>query len=162
MHKLFIIIAFIFSLSVYGQNEIELDDKTYSKIEKLSKKGDKYVEIGNYKKALEKYWEAYNLIPEPKTEWETTTWLLVAIGDANFLSSDFKDGADNFRSAMNCPGGIGNPFLHLRLGQCQYENGNLQKAADELTKAYAMAGEEIFEDEDSKYFEFLKTKIEVD
>lgn len=162
MHKLIVILVFIFSLGIYGQNKNTIDDKTYSKIEKLSKKGDKYAETGDYTKALDKYREAYDLIPKPKTDWEATTWLLAAIGDANFLSSNFEAGADNFGVAMNCPEGLGNPFLHLRLGQCLFEIGNLQKASDELTRAYAIAGQEIFEDEDSKYFEFLKTKIETD
>ena len=61
--------------------------------------------------------------------------------------------------AMHCPEAIGNPFLHLRLGQCQFELGSLDRAADELARAYMGAGEEIFEAAD-KYFEFLKTRLE--
>jgi hypothetical protein len=38
---------------------------------------------------------------------------------------------------------------------------NLKKAAEELTRAYSIEGEEIFEEENSKYFEFLKTKIRI-
>jgi transposase len=30
------------------------------------------------------YLQAWDLLPEPKTEWEAATWLLAAIGDANF------------------------------------------------------------------------------
>jgi hypothetical protein len=63
---------------------------------------------------------------------------------------------------MHCPNGIGNPFIHLRLGQCQFETGNLDSAADELTSAYALEGEELFADDDPKYFEFLKTKNTLD
>lgn len=139
-----------------------MDEKIHSEIEKLSQEGDLYAEKADYKNALEKYWKAYDLIPNPKTDWEATLWLLAAIGDANFLSMDFKAGIDNLVSAMHCPNGIGNPFLHLRLGQCQYEIGNLEKAADELTRAYGIAGKEIFESEDRKYFEFLKTKIKIE
>jgi hypothetical protein len=53
---------------------------------------------------------------------------------------------------------IGNPFLHLRLGQCQFELGNFDRAADELTRAHVGAGAEIFEGAD-KYFTFLKTRL---
>jgi hypothetical protein len=59
---------------------------------------------------------------------------------------------------MHCPGAIGNPFLHLRLGQCQFELGNLDRAGDELARAYMGAGNEIFVGAE-KYFEFLKTRL---
>lgn len=139
----------------------ELDHKTHSAIAQLSQKGDSYAENGDYPRALAAYWQAFDLIPEPKTDWEATTWVLAAIGDANFLGNDFQAGLDNLSNAMHCPGAIGNPFLHLRLGQCQFELGNLDRAADELTRAYAVAGEEIFEEDDPKYFAFLKTRIEI-
>jgi len=60
---------------------------------------------------------------------------------------------------MHCPDAIGNPFLHLRLGQCCFEKRALDRAADELTRAYMGAGRKIFESDDPKYFEFLKTRI---
>ncbi|MEZ4937285.1 MAG: hypothetical protein R2799_06795 [Crocinitomicaceae bacterium] len=139
---------------------IELDDKTYSEIQDLCAKGDSLAENGNFSSALENYWRAFDLVPEPKTDWDTTTWILTAIGDANFLANDFQAGVDNLSNAMHCPGAIGNPFIHMRLGQCQFEIGNLDRAADELTRAYALKGEEIFSDDDPKYIEFLKTRID--
>ena len=60
---------------------------------------------------------------------------------------------------MACPEGFGNPFLHLRLGQTEFELGNHDQAANELTRAYGPDGAWIFESEDPKYFEFLKTRI---
>jgi tetratricopeptide (TPR) repeat protein len=140
----------------------QLDDQTYSLIQELCEAGDNLIEEGDYKEALVNYWKAFDLVPEPKTKWEATLWILTAIGDVNFLSGDFQAGVDNLSNVMHCPGAIGNPFLHLRLGQCQFEVGNLERATDELTRAYAVEGEEIFADEDPKYFEFLRTKITVD
>lgn len=140
----------------------EIDDKTHKKITSLSKKGDSLAEKGNYPDALSKYWEAFDLVPEPKTKWDASTWLFAAIGDANFLGGDFQAGVDNLSNGMHCPGAIGNPFLHLRLGQCQFELGNLDRAADELTRAYALEGKEIFAEDDPKYLDFLKTKIEME
>ncbi len=139
----------------------ELDDKTHSAITQLSQKGDFYAENREFAKALAEYWQAFDLIPEPKTDWDATIWVLAAIGDANFLGNDFQACLDNLSNAMHCPGAIGNPFLHLRLGQCQFELGNLDRAADELTRAYAVVGEEIFSEDDPKYFAFLKTRIEI-
>ena len=137
----------------------ELSDELHEHILTLSKQGDTLVENGDYTAALEKYWSAWNLLPEPKTEWNATTWLLGAIGDANALGGDYAAGRDNLSLAMHCPGAIGNPFLHLRLGQCQFELGNMDRAADELARAYIGAGSDIFEGGD-RYFDFLKSRLE--
>jgi hypothetical protein len=88
------------------------------------------------------------------------TWILAAIGDANFLSGDFEAGRDNLGTAMHCPEALGNPFLHLRLGQCHFELGALDRAADELIRAYMGGGPEIFEEDDRKYIEFLATRAD--
>jgi hypothetical protein len=61
---------------------------------------------------------------------------------------------------MRCPEAIGNPFIHLRLGQTQFELGNKDRAADELMRAYMGAGAEIFAEEAPKYLEFLGTVAE--
>jgi len=136
----------------------ELQGETYERIQALCKLGDARAEEGKYSAALEQYWAAWDLLPEPRTEWEAATWILAAIGDANFLGGDYVAGRDNLTMAMHCPDAIGNPFLHLRLGQCQFELDNLDRAADELARAYLGAGTDIFEGAD-KYFAFLKARL---
>ena len=71
--------------------------------------------------------------------------------------NNYEEAREAFRDVMYCPGAIGNPFIHLRLGQVQFELGNLNRAGDELARAYMGKGEEIFEDEDPKYLAFVKT-----
>jgi tetratricopeptide (TPR) repeat protein len=99
------------------------------------------------------------LLPEPKFDWEASTWLLAAIGDANFLGGHYEQAREALSDAMHCPDAIGNPFIHLRLGQAQFELGNLERAADELARAYMAAGKDIFSEDDPKYFAFLKTVL---
>ena len=137
----------------------ELNDAIHERIQTLCAAGDALAQKEDYPAALEKYCAAWDLLPEPQTDWEAATWILAAIGDANFFGGDFVAGRDNLSMAMHCPNAIGNPFLHLRLGQCQFELGDLDRAADELARAYMGAGRETFEDED-KYFAFLKTRLE--
>jgi hypothetical protein len=60
---------------------------------------------------------------------------------------------------MHWPDAIGNPFLHLRLGQCQLELGNESRAADELARAFMGAGIEMFLSQDPKYLTFLKSRL---
>lgn len=137
----------------------ELSNTIYDRIKALCAEGDLLAEAEDYPAALGRYWEAWDLLPGPQIDWEAATWILAAIGDANFLGGDFVAGRDNLSLAMHCPGGIGNAFLHLRLGQCQFELGNLDRAADELTRAYMAGGAEIFVD-DEKYYAFLKTRLQ--
>ncbi|WP_243771695.1 tol-pal system YbgF family protein [Burkholderia sp. D-99] len=143
-----------------GLDMAELDNVLYERIGALSDAGDALMEDGDYEGALAKFWAGFDLLPEPKTNWEAGTWLMAAISDANFLQEDYAAGRDNLAQAMHFPNAIGNPFLHLRLGQCQFELGNLDRAADELMRAYMAGGPELFEDEDGKYLRFLATRAE--
>ncbi len=138
----------------------ELPDDVHEKIEALSQEGDDLAELQEYRKAIEKYVQALELLPEPMTDWEACTWLLTAIGDANFLWGKHEYARKALSDAMHCPGAIGNPFIHMRLGQAQFELGNLERAADELARAYLQEGKGIFADEDPKYLEFVKSKLD--
>jgi tetratricopeptide (TPR) repeat protein len=138
----------------------DLPAGTHQRIRILCAEGDSLADRSEYPAALERYWEAFDLLPEPKTDWEAATWILAAIGDANFQGRDYKAGRDNLSVAMRCPKAVGNPFLHLRLGQCQFELGNLDRAADELVRVIMAVGPDLFENEDPKYFEFLRKKLE--
>jgi tetratricopeptide (TPR) repeat protein len=138
----------------------ELPTQIHNEIKKLSALGDSLAQRKAYREAISEYNKAWEIVPEPKNNWEASTWLLAAIGDACFLSSFFKSGSEAFGYAITCPGGLGNPFLHLRLGQCHFELGNLDAAADELCRAYMGAGSDIFLEDNAKYFAFLKTRIE--
>jgi tetratricopeptide (TPR) repeat protein len=137
----------------------ELEDRLSRQIQSLCERGDKFANQGDYASALEHYWQAWGLLPEPKTEWHAATWILAAIGDANFLGGDYQAGKDNLTTVMHCPDAIDNPFLHLRLGQCHYELGQEEQAAEELTRAYALEGAELFATEDPKYLKLIKAKL---
>src|SRR5262245_31842732 len=104
-----------------GESVAQLADEVSRNIRALCKKGDALAGRGRYAAALGQYWAAWDLLPEPRTDWEAATWILAAVGDANYLGGDYAAGRDNLSTAMHCPGAIGNPFLHLRLGQCQLE-----------------------------------------
>ena len=93
----------------------ELSDEVHDRIRALAKEGDALADEGKHAAALERYWAAWNLLPAPQTEWDAATWLLGAIGDANFLGKDFAAGRDNLSLAMHCPEAIGNPFLLPKL-----------------------------------------------
>lgn len=129
----------------------------YAKILEFSERGNGHFEKKEYGEAIDEYHKAFDLIPEPFEKYAASTWLLVAIGDTYFLMKDYDEALHALEEAMYCPDAIGNPFIHLRLGQTQFELGKLESAKDELARAYMGGGKSIFEDEDPKYYEYIKT-----
>ena len=142
-------------------NQIELDEKMHEAIKAWCATGDQLASEQKYEEAIAEYNKAWGLIPEPKNDWEASTWILAAIADACFLSGYMTSARKALQYAMTCPGAIGNPFLHMRYGQVLYELGKLDDAADELMRAYMGAGDDIFVSEDSKYLTFLKTRAKL-
>jgi len=138
---------------------MELPDSIHDEITRLAEEGDIRADEGSYREAIEKYVEALELLPEPKTGWEASTWLLASIGDVHFRAGNHELAVTALSDAMHCPDALGNPFIHLRLGQSQFELGNLPRANDELARAYMAAGKEIFDEDDPKYFQHLKTVL---
>lgn len=134
----------------------ELDDQVHQHILQLSKAGDKYMEQGDYSKAIDQFRAAFGLVPEPYQDWEASLWLLTSLGEAYYFDGEYVQAHAALAKVMHVPGAVGNPLIHLRLGEVQFELGNIKRAADELLRAYMGGGEEIFEDEDEKYFDFLK------
>ncbi|MHA6823017.1 tetratricopeptide repeat protein [Ralstonia pseudosolanacearum] len=139
-------------------NELELDASTHEAIKALCAEGDRLAEVKSYEAAVAEYNKAWALVPEPKNEWQASTWILAAIADACFLSGYKTSALKALQFAMTCPGAVGNPFLHLRLGQVLLDSGDEDSAADELMRAYMGGGPEIFASEEGRYLDFLKTR----
>lgn len=139
----------------------ELSTLVHEKISALCAAGDALAGDQKYEDAVASYNAAWELIPEPKTTWNASTWVLAAIGDACFLGGYRTSAREALEYAMHCPDGIGNPFLHLRLGQVLYDSGELDRAADELGRAYMSAGRDIFADQNRSYLDFLETRMAI-
>jgi tetratricopeptide (TPR) repeat protein len=144
---------------MFGFGRRKLSRKVSDELDRHCAAGNELAKQERYPEALKSFWAAWDLIPEPKTDWNAATWVLAAVGDVNFLGGDFVAGRDNLSSAMHCPDAIGNPFLHLRLGQCQFELGEMDPAADNLARAFLLEGKRLFENDDPKYLAFIKSKL---
>lgn len=138
----------------------ELDDELYEQIESLSEEGNEFVDEDDYAAALKKFKEALALVPEPKTKWEAAFWLYASIGDMYLFLEDHRASAEAFYNALNCPDGQESAFVHLRLGEVLFEIGEKEEALDNLLRAYMLEGKKLFENEEEKYFDFLKKNIE--
>lgn len=136
-----------------------IDGISYSRILKLSQQGDNYAKQKDFDKAIDSYYSALVLIPEPLEAYSATTWLLTAIGESYLLWGDYENARDVLQQVMHCPDALENPFIHLILGITQFELGNFSRARDELARVYMGGGKEIFAGEEIKYYEYLKLFI---
>lgn len=139
----------------------ELENSVFFEVTRLSEEGNALALEKKFEEAKAKFVQAIRLIPEPHQDWTAATWLYTAIGDMHFHLGNTERTLRCFINAVQCPGGFGNPFVHLRLGQAYFDLQNLKKAADELTRAYMGGGMDILLEDDPKYLEFLETKIEL-
>jgi tetratricopeptide (TPR) repeat protein len=131
-------------------------------IDGLCRQGDQFAGMEQYDDAIDKYGQAWELLPDPRDRWPAATWILMSAGDAHFRLKEYGEAAELLVDALDYPHGDENPFLALRLGQCLLELGQLNEAANALEEAYRLGGDELFADEDPKYLGFIKaqTKIE--
>lgn len=125
---------------------------------RLIAQGDALFEAHDFVTALTRYNEAWRLIPDPRADWEISAPLLTAMADAFFFLGDFETVISTLEFAMRCREGLGNPFIHLRLGQAAFELGDFDRAEDEMMHAYLVAGADIFKNETDKYIEFLRER----
>lgn len=139
---------------------MELPDETYTAIENLSEEGNDLCDDENFLAAIEKWNQAFLLLPDPKVDWEAYTWLSASIGDALYQLKDFAAAREKFFDTLNGPDGKENPFVHYRLGQCEIHLGNEKNGVNHLLQAYMLDGEEIFqaEDDGAMYLQKLSEK----
>jgi hypothetical protein len=52
-----------------------------------------------------------------------------------------------------------NPFVELRLGQCEFERDKPDNDAEHLARAYMLEGKGILFRESPKYLNFLKMRL---
>lgn len=143
--------------------EMTLPLPIYDTVTSLSSEGNSLIERGDFRGAIAKWSEALTLIPEPKTDWEASTWLYASIADAHYQQASYSEARTACFDALNCPGGTANPFVHYRLGQCEVRLGNHESAVSHLLQAYMLDGEEIFlveddaEEDGREYLDILKS-----
>ena len=146
------------------QNKKEIPEQLQSELDKHAEEGNKYFNNKEYDKALEIWVKALELIPETKKNFSETVWFLTSIGDIYFMQGKYEESFNSFEVAKNnlSGEGINNPFILLRLGQSAFELGKKELATENLLRAYMLEGKEIFEEDDKKYFEFLKSNVDLE
>ena len=136
----------------------ELEDAVREDVAAHCATGDAFAQAGRLEEALSAYNTAWKRLPEPQYRWEAATAILTTIGELALAAGRPLAARKAFEYAMSCPGGSGDPHLHLRFGQVLFDAGELDRAGDELMRAYRGGGEEVFGRDDPKYREFLRAR----
>ena len=137
---------------------MELPDQISDRIDELAERGNDLADADDLEGAVVAWSEALALVPEPKTDWDTATWLYASIGDALYQQDKLEEARDALFSALNCPDGQENPFVHFRLGQCEIRLGNEERGVDELMRAYMLDGETVFAGDGADFLELLRRR----
>jgi tetratricopeptide (TPR) repeat protein len=145
-----------------------MPENVNDKVRELKSQADYLQMGGKYLLAIDKYKEALSLLPKPVNQWKYIWVLLPQIAENYWLNAKFNDGKGGgfqealavFSEIMKIEGAVGDETYHLRIGQIRYELGQIEKAKDELLRAYLIGGKEIFMNIDNKYFELIKPIIE--
>jgi tetratricopeptide (TPR) repeat protein len=133
-----------------------LDQRITDKTLQLCQQGYELFDQGDIKTALRRFYAAWNLLPKPQTQWEQAGWILTALGDAYFAKGEFNNAIEALRSALHCPKALGNPIIHLRLGQSLFESNELHSALEQFELVVTNGGSNLFEQEPPKYRKLLE------
>ena len=126
-----------------------------SKITEISRKAKGLAFAEKYAASIEEYKKGIELIGEKIMESKYAVMLYSGIGEAYYLQKKWEEALEYYGHAVMSEGGLGEPLIHLRLGQLRYELGQKEKAKDELMRAYMGGGEIYFEHENPKYFALI-------
>ena len=138
-----------------------MDDKDLQKtITGIARKAKSLALQGAFESAIAEYTQGLELLAEPKHASEYAVMLFSGIAEAYYLQGLWDDALKYFGEAIRSEGGLGDPYIHLRLGQIRYRKGEMEKAADELMRAYMGSGKIIFEGEDPMYYALIRSHIE--
>lgn len=141
----------------------EISEELQDKLNGLAQTGNAYMNADRYDDALRSWEQGLQLIPEPRQLYAESVWFLASIGDVHFTRKDFQKAHSCYDAARGNVSGEGyaNPFVMLRLGQSALEIGDEKNALEFMLRAYMFEGEDIFEDENPKYFSFLASHVDL-
>lgn len=129
-------------------------------IDDYAEEGNKLFDKGKYAQAIQMWMDGLNSLNRPLNSQSEAVWFQTSIADAWFVQGEYEKAYSYLWEAKSNLSGEGytNAFVMMRLGQCSYELGK-EDAVEYLMRAYMLAGEEIFESDDEKYFNIIKDLI---
>lgn len=129
------------------------------KINKLLDEAEEDLELCEFNKAMDKYNQALGLLEGDIEDYDISTIIYASMGDAMYFAGEYNKAENYFYDAMNCPGGLANPYILFQLGKCSYECNNIEKSKEFFIRTYMIDGVNLFNADDKKYFDVIKEMI---
>jgi hypothetical protein len=97
----------------------------------------------------------YSKLSDTNKSGRAGRYIIIRIGELCFKEKELEEAKYHYSFAMKFSDTIGNPFLHLRLGQLEYQMTceNTSRVIDELSRALIMGGKTVFEGEESFFIQ---------
>ncbi|MBN3526796.1 hypothetical protein [Paenibacillus apiarius] len=144
----------------HDTNRMENKINEYISVPKLSLKQqdimacvEALIRENKFAEAIETLWDMYKALQRREQSGNVGRYILIRIAHINIYNEDYIAARHNLSYVMHFPITIGNPLLHLRLGQVQDKLGNEKRAVDELARALIMDGKRVFDQEDRRLLE---------
>ncbi len=110
----------------------------------------------NVEDKVNELYDIYSFLSDDEKRLREGRYVIIRIGELCYANRLIEEAMENFSFVMQFKDTIGNPYLHLRMGQLFYCKGNNDKMLDELSRALIMGGDKVFEGEDLKFINLAK------
>lgn len=128
-----------------------------ARIRAFCRAGYKAYDQQDFKQAIRLFFQAWNLLPKPQSQWQAAGWVLTALGDAYYQYGNYNSALEALNSALHCPKNSRNPFVYMRIAQSWYGLKQLETAKKALLKTVELGGESLLKKENSRYLTLLKS-----
>src|SRR5262249_4748159 len=87
-------------LAEEGDVVASLPAETYAPVRARAEEGEQRMAAGDFRGAFDLFVEAYQLLPEPREQWNAAGWLLVALGENAIRAGSFATAEAPLADAM--------------------------------------------------------------
>ncbi|HBX2114123.1 tetratricopeptide repeat protein [Klebsiella aerogenes] len=129
-----------------------------SKVNSFVEKGNELHDDKKYAQALEQYKKAWNILPEPKPEWQVANWISANIFSAYFDLGDYNEAKKWGEMTLQTRGSEIDTAPSIDLGMVCYELEQFDEAYKYFNDAYSYGKERAFKGRPKKYLEFFLNK----
>ena len=131
-----------------------VDTKLYQEIVFVTESGNLVQDGGDLSKALEHYVQAWELIPDPKLEWEISGWVASCLFSIYFDLSNYHAAKEWALTALDMRDSDIDTAPLIDLGMVCYELGQNDEAIKYFDQAYQFGQARAFQGRPEKYLSF--------
>lgn len=136
----------------------EENQKLEEAIVSIVEKGNELHDGKSYEEALDEYNKAWELLPEPKLEWEIACWIASCIYSVYFDMAAFPKSKEWAEVALQTRGSDIDTAPLINLGMVCYELAQYDESYKYFDDAYSYGKAHAFKERPKKYLDFYLSK----